>query len=58
MATRTHPVRYNPPINDGLHPLVYRRMIGLTIWLVLSVWVFFNRGAYIAQTLAMITLFF
>jgi hypothetical protein len=33
-------------------------MIGLTFWLVLSVWAFFNRGAYIGLTLAMITLFF
>ena len=33
-------------------------MIGLTIWLVLSAWAFFNRGAYIGLTLAMITLFF
>jgi len=55
---RTHPVRHGPPPHDGLHPLVYRAIIGLTIWLVLSVWVFFDRGAYVGLTLAMITVFF
>jgi hypothetical protein len=58
MTTHAHPAQYNRPVHDGLHPLVYRSMIGLTIWLVLSVWAFFNRGAYIGLTLAMITLFF
>jgi hypothetical protein len=33
-------------------------MIGLTIWLVLSVWVLFSRGAYEGVTLSVITLFF
>ncbi len=46
------------PTHDGLHPFVYRSMIGLTLWLVLSAWAFFNTGAYIGLTLAMITLFF
>jgi hypothetical protein len=45
-------------VHDGLHPLVYRSIIGLTLWLVLSVWVFFHAGAYIGLTLAMISLFF
>ena len=58
MTTHADHVRYNRPIHDGLHPLVYRSMIGLTLWLVLSVWAFFNRGAYIGLTLAVITLFF
>jgi hypothetical protein len=55
MSTHTH---HDRPMHDGLHPLVYRSMIALTIWLVLSVWVFFNRGAYVGLTLAMITVFF
>ena len=55
MAAHVHRHR---PIHDGLHPLVYRTLIGLTIWLVLSVWVFFNSGPYIGLTLAMITVFF
>ena len=55
MSTHTH---HDRPMHDGLHPFVYRSMIALTIWLVLSVWVFFNRGAYVGLTLAMITVFF
>ena len=51
------PVRYDRP-NDELHPLIYRSMIGLTIWLVLSVWMLFSRGAYEGLTLSVITLFF
>ena len=31
------PVRDNRP-NDELHPVIYQSLIGLTIWLVLSVW--------------------
>src|SRR5262245_56574641 len=54
----TLPVRYNPPATDELHPWVYRAIIGLTIWLVLSVWVLFSRGAYESLTLSVITLFF
>jgi hypothetical protein len=41
-----------------MQPLVYRAMIGLTIWLVLSVWALFSRGAYEGVTLSVITLFF
>src|SRR5262245_6056555 len=41
-----------------LHPFGYRAMIGLTIWLVLSVWALFSRGAYEGVTLSVITLFF
>ncbi len=55
MSTHTH---HDRPMHDGLHPLVYRSMVALTIWLVLSVWVFFNRGVYVGLTLAMITVFF
>lgn len=51
------PVRHNRPI-DELHPLIYRAIIGLTIWLVLSVWVLFSRGEYEGLTLSVITLFF
>lgn len=39
MATYPLPVRHNRAANDELHPLVYRTVIGLTVWLVLSVWV-------------------
>ena len=56
MTTRL-PVPYNRT-NDELHPVVYRSIIGLTIWLVLSVWALFSRGAYEGVTLSVITLFF
>lgn len=46
------------PVHEGLHPLVYRSIIALTAWLVLSVWIFFDHGAYVGLTLAMITVFF
>ncbi len=57
MSTYPVPVRRNPPANDELHPLVYRTIIGLTIWLVLSVWALFSRGAYEGLTLSVITFF-
>ena len=58
MTTHAQPVQHNRPLHDGLHPFVYRSIIGLTIWLVLSIWAFFSRGGYIGLTLAMITFFF
>ena len=58
MTTHLIPVRPNRPANDELHPLVYRSIIGLTIWLVLSAWALFSRGEYEGLTLSIITLFF
>lgn len=58
MTTHLLPVRLNQPTNDEQHPLVYRSIIGLTIWLVLSVWMLFSRGEYEGLTLTVITLFF
>ncbi len=53
-----HTQRHNRPLHEELHPLVYRAMVGLTIWLVLSIWVFFDSRAYVGLMLAMITVFF
>ncbi len=58
MTTHLPPARHNRPTNDELHPLIYRAIIGLTIWLVLSVWALFSRGAYTGLTLSVITVFF
>jgi hypothetical protein len=58
MTTHFLPVPLNRPTNDELHPLVYRSIIGLTIWLVLSAWLLFSRGEYEGLTLSVITLFF
>jgi hypothetical protein len=57
MATYPLPAEHDRRTSE-LHPLVYRAMIGLTIWLVLSVWALFSRGAYEGVTLSVITLFF
>jgi hypothetical protein len=43
---------------DELHPIVYRSIVGLTIWLVLSIWLLFDRGTYVSLNLAIITVFF
>lgn len=53
-----HTNRSNQPVHDELHPFVYRTIIGLTIWLVLSVWLLFSRGADVALNLIVITVFF
>jgi hypothetical protein len=47
--------QFNPPANSELHPAIYKSLIGLTIWLVFSIWFLFDRGAYIELILAMIT---
>jgi hypothetical protein len=57
MATYPLPVHPDRRTNE-MQPLVYRAMIGLTIWLVLSVWALFSRGASEDITLSIITLFF
>jgi hypothetical protein len=51
MATYRLPAQHDRRTNE-LHPLVYRGMIGLTIWLVLPVWALFSRGAYEGVTLS------
>jgi hypothetical protein len=58
MATHSLPARHNRPTNDELHPWIYRAIIGLTIWLVLSVIFLFSRGAYASLDVAVITFFF
>jgi uncharacterized protein YhhL (DUF1145 family) len=45
-------------VHDQLHPLIYCAMVGLTVWLVLSIWMFFDYGAYVSLTLMVITVFF
>jgi len=58
MTRNLLPVQNSRPTNDELHPVIYHSIIGLTIWLVLSVWVLFSRGEYEGVTLSVITLFF
>ncbi|MGB6314865.1 MAG: hypothetical protein WBG13_20220, partial [Pseudolabrys sp.] len=56
MGTRLAPVRRDS--TDELHPRIYAALIGLTIWLVLSVWVLFSRSSYVGLSDSIITLFF
>ncbi|MGB6351845.1 MAG: hypothetical protein WBG10_17650 [Pseudolabrys sp.] len=58
MTAHRLPGKHDRLSNDELHPLVYRSIIGLTIWLVLSAWLLFSRGAYTDLTLTVITAFF
>jgi hypothetical protein len=57
-AMNTHPTQHNRRRREELHPIVYRLIVGLAVWLVLSIWLLFNRGSYVALNLAMITVFF
>jgi len=45
-------------VSDALHPRIYGAIAALSLWLVVSVWIFFNRGGYIGLALGMVTLFF
>lgn len=54
----THPIQHLRPAQDDLHPLVYKTMVGLTLWLVFSVWALFDRGAYVGLNLLVVTVFF
>lgn len=58
MATYPLPVLHNRAASDELHPRVYAAIVGLTVWLVLSVWALFSRSSYEGLTLSVITLFF
>jgi hypothetical protein len=49
------PIRRNQPASSELHPLVYAGIIGLTLWLVVSAWAFFDDGAYTGFLLAVVT---
>jgi hypothetical protein len=53
-----HARQHDQPVHEELHPLVYKTVVALTGWLVLSIWVLFGGGAYFGLTAAVITLFF
>jgi hypothetical protein len=50
-------IRPNRLISSDLHPLIYQAIVGLTLWLVVSVWVFFG-GDYNELTFAVVSVFF
>ena len=50
-----HPVT----VSDGLHPAIYKALAGLSLWLVVSAWVFFGtEGYYATFAVAVVTGFF
>ena len=49
------PVPQGPPVYDGLHPVIWRAIIALALWLVVSVWVFFGASGYTDVNAAVVT---
>ena len=43
-------------VSPGIHPVVYRAIVGLCLWLVLSAWGFLG-GGYSALVLSVVSLF-
>jgi len=54
----SHLTPQNQAPQEKLHPIVYRLMVGLAAWIVLSIWLLFDRGSYVGLILAVITTFF
>ncbi|MPZ58016.1 MAG: hypothetical protein GEU91_16285 [Rhizobiales bacterium] len=48
-------IRYEAPASDELHPYLYLAIIGLTLWLVLAAWTFFDDEPYTGLLLAVVT---
>jgi hypothetical protein len=51
-------VRYQRPVSDALHPLVYGLIALLALWFVVSVWAFFGRAGYDAFAFVVVSAFF
>jgi hypothetical protein len=51
------PDRNSSQASDQLHPIVYKALAGLAIWLVASAWVFFSQGGYLSLDLGIISAF-
>ncbi|HEY2135303.1 MAG TPA: hypothetical protein VGH49_05410 [Xanthobacteraceae bacterium] len=45
-------------VSDGLHPVIYKALAGLALWLVVSAWLFFGGPGYVTFLLAVVTGFF
>jgi hypothetical protein len=46
-------------VSNGLHPAIYAGLAGLSLWLVVSAWIFFgSEGHYAAYSVAIATGFF
>ena len=60
--TRTDPPQPRPAhgriLSDGLHPLIYKALAGLALWLVVSAWIGFDGQGYVSFLLVVVTGFF
>jgi hypothetical protein len=45
-------------VSDGLHPLIYKALAGLALWLVVSAWVGFDGQGYVSLLLVVVAGFF
>ena len=44
--------------SDGLHPLIYKALAGLALWLVAAAWAGFSGPGYVSYLLVIVTGFF
>ena len=51
-------IGHNRAVFGDLHPLIYKVVVGLALWFVLSAWVFFGGWDYMGLLLAVVTGFF
>jgi hypothetical protein len=47
-------IRINRP-NDHVHPLIYKALIGLALWFILTIWLGFGGYSYTDYLLAIVT---
>lgn len=50
-----HPTRHNRPVSDHLHRAVYGSLLGLAVWFLIAIWVFFYGAVYTGILLAVVT---
>ena len=54
-----HDARHHPTVSNDLHLAIYIGLVGLSLWLVVSAWIFFGtEGYYAAFSVAVATGFF
>jgi hypothetical protein len=46
---------HNPVAPDEPHPLIYKVLAGLAIWLVVSAWIFFFQAGYLGLDLGVVS---
>ena len=51
-------IGHNRVVSGELHPFVYKAVVGLTLWYILSAWMFFGGWDYMGLLLAVVTGFF